>query len=343
MNMLVKDIGFPVAGGLGLCAIIYFFLRAPLSIVFAVPLWLMLIAIIIAFVLFITPSGMVLKYWRYGREGFTFMQARINGETVVEDYEVGSGNSEFVIGEKIDPKAPIFQDDQSGIKLDPTMVAAYADPRRHPGGLNIVGFAHDSLLPQNPRNHLAFAGIEGYVRNEPRMRALDFLPIKEIVELLKKPEHFLEADIRHKVGKYFKSTVETEDGKPRTVFYREFQKVVKDNNGNETTQWYRQEIPINSENPDNLGLVQIIRMARADLEKQPILPAGKQYFCMNEAFKYNPVSYTAQHAQTMKAILQRLADLRAPKLQNLWTYGLIAMGIIGVTIGGIVVASMVIK
>jgi hypothetical protein len=57
---------------------------------------------------------------------------------------------------------------------------------------------------------------------------------------------------------------------------------------------------------------------------------------MNEAFKYNPVSYTAQYASWLKNILQRMADMNAMKWFNWWTMGLIAMGIIGVTAAAIV-------
>lgn len=331
---LLTDIAVPLGMGIAAIAVIILLLKGILGAIVGVPIWLIACFIVGALTLAFTPTNLVISFWRYGKEGFTFMEARKTGAMIVEDIEVGTGNAEFIIGKKNDPKDPIFQDEQSGVKMDPTMVSAYADPRRHPGGLNIIGFGHDSLLPQNHRNHLAFKRINEYLHSEPKMKDLMFMSEKEIVELLKKPEHFLEADIKTKVGKYFKARKEGEGAAERIVYYREFQKEGK---------WYRQEILINSDDEQNPGIVQLVRRAKADLDKLPILTNRDEFnghrgdfFCMNEAFKYNPVSYTAQYASWLKNILQRMADMNAMKWFNWWTMGLIAMGIIGVTAAAIV-------
>ena len=336
---LLTDIIVPIGAGIAAILVVAVFLKGVLGGVIGVPIWLIVCFVIGAGTMFFTPTNLLVSFWKYGKEGFTFMEARKTGEIVITDVEVGTGNAEFIIGKKADPKDPIFQDDKSGIRMDPTMVSAYADPMRFAGGLNIVGFGHDSLLPQNHRNHLAFKRIIAYIRTEPKMKDLQFMADKEIIELLKKPEHFLEADIKTKVGKYFKARVEGEGKDAHVVYYKEFQK--PDDKG--IMKWYRQEIRINSESEEAPGLVQLVRRAKADLEKLPILEEkntfnGKKgdFFCMNEAFKYNPVSYTAQHASWLKNILQRMADMSAMKLFNMWNYGLIAMGIIGVTAAAIV-------
>jgi hypothetical protein len=325
---LLTDILVPLGGGAVIIGVIMLLLRDMLGGIVGVPIWLIACFMIGALTLFFTPTNILVSFWRNGREGFTFMEARKTGAIVICDLEVGTGNADFTIGKKNDPKDPIFIDEQSGIRMDPTMVSAYADPLRFPGGLNIIGYAHDSLLPQNHRNHLAFKRIVEYMQKEEKMKPLVFLPIKEIVELLKKPEHFLEEDIKTKVGKYFKARTVGEGTDKRIAYFHEFQKEGK---------WYRQEILINSNDETNLGLLQLVRIAKTDLEKLPILPeSGSTYFCMNEAFKYNPVAYTAQHALALKNILQRMADMNAMKWFNWWTMGLIAMGIIGVSAAAIV-------
>jgi hypothetical protein len=324
---LLADILVPLGAGVAIILVIIIALKGILGGIIGVPIWLIACFVVAAGTLFFTPANLVMMFWKNGKEGFTFMEARKSGTMVICDVEVGTGNAEFLIGKKVDPKDPIFQDEQSGVKMDPTMVSAYADPLRLPGGLNIIGFAHDSLLPQNHRNHLAFKRIIEHLHTNPKMKELAFMSDKEIIELLKKPEHFLEADIKTKVGKYFKAKKEGEGKDARTVYYREFQKDGK---------WFRQEILINSESEQNPGIIQLIRMAKSDLDKMPIIPEGGTYFCMNEAFKYNPVSYTAQYASWLKNILQRMADMSAMKWFNWWTMGLIAMGIIGVTAAAIV-------
>src|SRR5690606_36892441 len=134
------------------------------------------------------------------------------------------------------------------------------------------------------RNHLAFKKIVECIHTSPEMKPLAFMADKEIVELLKKPEHFLEADVKTKVGKYFKAREVQDGGVKRIAYFREFQKKVVQPDGSEVVKWFRQEIPINSDDEKNPGIVQIIRRAKSDLDKLPIMPEGGTYFCMNEAF-----------------------------------------------------------
>ena len=334
---LLTDILVPLGAGVAVIAIILVALKGILGAVVGVPIWLIACFIVGAATLTFTPVNLLVSFWKFGKEGFTFMEARKTGTMVITDVEVGTGNAEFILGKKIDPKDPIFVDEESGVKMDPTMVAAYADPLRFSGGLNIIGYAHDSLLPQNHRNHIAFLRVVNYLKSEPKMKPLLFLPIKEVIELLKKPEHFLDADIRTKVGKYFKPRIVGEGENKRTAYFHEFQQMKKQPDGTEKLCWFRQEIVINSDDENNPGMIQLIRIAKADLEKLPLLPdSGGIYFTLSEAFQYNPVAYTAQYASWLKNILQRIADNNALKWFNWWTMGLIAMGIIGVTCAGIV-------
>src|SRR5574344_2442441 len=135
---LLTDILVPLGAGVAIILVIVLALKGILGAIVGVPLWLIACFIVASMTLFFTPTNIVIGFWKSGKEGVTFMEARKTGTMVICDVEVGTGNAEFIIGKKIDPKDPIFQDEQSGVKMDPTMVSAYADPLRLPGGLNII-------------------------------------------------------------------------------------------------------------------------------------------------------------------------------------------------------------
>jgi hypothetical protein len=148
------------------------------------------------------------------------------------------------------------------------------------------------------------------------MKELMFLTDKEKIELISKPEHFLEADIKTKVGKYFKTKKSSDAKDAKTIYYRQFQKDGK---------WYEQEINI----PE---IIMLIQKAKADITRMPIATG---YFCMNEAFKYNNVPYSAQHLAQLKNLLKQLVDAEWMKMMNWMQYGIIICAIMGMTILGI--------
>jgi hypothetical protein len=251
------------------------------------------------------------------------MDGRRDGKLVICDVEVGTNNAEFILGEKEDPKSPLFKDEKSGVKVDPSMVSAYSEPMNFAGGLKIVGYAYKDLLPQTTRNHLAFKAIVDYFRageeNDDKThpaKALAFLTEKEKIELISKPEHFLEADLKTKVGKYFKTR--TDDKTKAVEYYRQFQKDGK---------WYEQTVDI----PE---LIHAVQQMKADINK---LPIAMGYFSMNEAFKYNNVAYTAQHVSALKNLLTQLITEDLLGKLNLWTYGCIMIGCLGMVVIGIYV------
>ncbi len=335
---LLTDAAIPAV--LGAVAIIFLFLmKGFLNFVFGVPIWLILMVVVAALTVAFIPTNILLGFWRYGKEGFVFMEARKKGVPVITDIEIGTGNAEYVLGVKVNPKDPLFEDDQSGVKMDPSLIAAYGDPLRFAGGLNIIGYAHDSLLPQNHKNHLAFKAIVEYLNpdipNQPWMVLtheekveLSAFTTKEIIELIKKPEHFLEADVKTKLGKYFKPGT-NESGKNlmdkngNQVYVRQFQTA--------EGAWVEQTTL-----PD---MILLIRKAKQDIDK---LPISTGYFCMKEAFVNNPVAYTAQYASQLKSLLTQLAHLQEQKWQSFMQYGIIICGIMGMTIIGIYVLQAVV-
>jgi hypothetical protein len=317
----ITDIAVPIGVGfLALCII--FLAKGFLSFNIGVAVWVIAMAVVIVLTVLFIPVNMLLGFFRYGREGFTFMQARKDGKPVLVDVEIGSNNAEFVVGDKENPKDPLFKDEASGVKVDPSLVSAYAEPLRFPGGLEIYGYAYHNWLPQTTRNHLAFKAIIEYFHNEPKMHELNFLMEKEFIELISKPEHFLESDLRTKVGKYFKKKAGDAGA---ITYYRQFEKDGK---------WYEQEISMPK-------IIELIHQAKADITK---LPIATGYFSMNEAFKYNNVSYSAQHLSQLKSLLQQLMFDKMSSLVNWMQYGTIIMGILGILVLGIyVLASTVFK
>ena len=311
---ILGDIAVPAILGLLVIGVVYV-AKGYLSFVLGVPLWIILSAAVAVLVLVFIPVNMLMSFFKYGKEGFVFMQARKDGTPVICDVEIGTSNAEFIIGTKKNPKDPLFEDEQSGVKVDPSLISAYAEPLRFSGGLNIIGYGHHNWLPQTARNHLAFKAIVEYF-NSPDMKDLMFLTDKEKIELISKPEHFLEADIKTKVGKYFKTKKSSDDKDAKTIYYRQFQKDGK---------WYEQEINI----PE---IITLIQKAKADITRMPIATG---YFCMNEAFKYNNVPYSAQHLAQLKNLLKQLVDAEWMKMMNWMQYGIIICAIMGMTILGI--------
>jgi hypothetical protein len=191
------------------------------------------------------------------------------------------------------------------------------------------------MLPQTTRNHLAFKAITDYFRDgennpdkpdpdDPKKKiihpakTLAFLTSKEKIELISKPEHFLEVDLKTKMGNYFKMREEGEGQNKRVVYYRQFQK---------DDRWYEQTVEVSE-------LVNAVQSMKSDINK---LPIAMGYFSMNEAFKNNNSAFTAQHVSTLKNLLTQLITEDIMSKVNLWTYGLIGMGILAVFFGGVFV------
>jgi hypothetical protein len=326
---LLKDAVAPVGFGVVVIALL-FIMKGWLNFVIGIPIYIIGIALVALIIPTITLFTIVMSFYRYGPEGFVAMECRREGKDAILNTEIGTGVTEFLVGTKRDPKDPIYSDDQGGVKVDPSLVSQYSEPLRLSGGLNVFGWAHHSMFPQTTRNHLAFKGIVEYFDDielavklcenpspeELSVASLDFLTINERVELIMKPEHFLEEDLKTKVGKYFKQRVEKDT--KEVVYFRQFEKEGK---------WYEQTVNVPQ-------LRHAIQRVKSDLQKRPI-PWG--YYCMTEAFKYNNVPYTAQHLSSLKMLLQQLRDEYWMKMLNWMQYGMIICGILGLTILGIYV------
>lgn len=299
---ILYEIGIPVVLGAMVIGVL-FLAKGAIGFVIGLPLYILLSAAVIPVVIIFILANILMKFFKHGKEGFTFMRARNEGLPVLIDVEIGTNNAEFVVGEKSNPKDITFKDEESGVKIDPSLVSAHAEPLRFPGGLDVYGYAFHNWLPQTTRNHLAFKAIVEYRHADPEMKELDFLPDKEFIELISKPEHFLEADLKTKVGKYFKAR-KNEDGSMK--YFRQY---------SEGNVWYEEEIEV----PE---ITRLIMKAKGDITK---LPIATGYFSMNEAFKYNSVAYSAQHLAQLKILIEQMAADKFAKMTNVLTYGIVAL------------------
>lgn len=302
---LIMEIIIPAALGFVVIVVLWL-LKGVLGFVIGLPLYMLLSIAIVPMVAILILISILLKIHKYGKEGFTFMQARNDGLPVLIDVEIGTNNAEFVVGEKANPKDITFKDEASGVKVDPSLVSAHAEPLRFPGGLDVYGYAFHNWLPQTTRNHLAFKAIIEYRHTDEEMKDLEFLPDKEFIEIISKPEHFLEADLKTKIGKYFKAR---KDEAGAQKYYRQYL---------EGTTWYEEEVDI----PE---ITRLVMKAKGDITR---LPIATGYFSMNEAFKYNSVAYSAQHLAQLKILIERMADEKWGKLMNWMQYGIVALMIL---------------
>ena len=274
-----------------------FFLKSILGFGLVLPLWILVSVIITVMVVFTILILTILRYLRWGPEGFLFARARQEGKPVYIDCELGSEVGEFVLAEKAAPKDVVLLNEDSGIKVDPSMLDSYAKPLRMPLGLDLYIYSYYNFMPQTIRNHAAFAEIKRYF--DTRCHELNFLSIKEFIELISTPEHSLQHNAMNMLNKYFKlspSMAVTTD--PTTGEDVSSPLMVIDNDGKqfqkftyvrqfitEDGKWIEQDLDI-------LKMEQLIAQARRDVTVMPVMGG---LLTGTEAFKYNSVAYSSQH------------------------------------------------
>jgi hypothetical protein len=335
-----------------ICAIIVavtsvamFFLKGALSFGVTFPIWLLVIILISIVVVIFLLGKTIAGYLRYGKEGFLFAIARKNGQDVFLDCELGSDNGEFILAEKASPKDVVLKDEESGIKVDPSMLSSDSRPIRCPGGLNIFIYSFYNFMPQTIRNHAAFKAIKDYF--DTKCPELNFLTVKEFVELISDPEHFLDRNATVKLNKYFKiaerrtaegdiefavdkngNTIIGDDGKPlpKYTYVRRFEVTGPDGQ----KKLVEQDI-------DLPRMLLLLAQARHDVSTLPIMGG---LLAGNEAFKYNSVSYSSQHlGHVLMLYYTKMMDEMKGRIDIL-TYGIVALMILVGGGVGVYIASM---
>lgn len=292
-----------IVGGLIIvvtCVAMYL-LKGILGFGIVLPLWILISVVIALMVIFAILILTILGYLRWGAEGFLFARARKEGKPVYIDCELGSEVGEFVLAEKSTPKDVVLLNEDSGIKVDPSMLDSYAKPLRMPLGLDLYIYSYYNFMPQTIRNHSAFKSVKQYFDNN--CKELNFLSIKEFVELISTPEHSLEHNAMNMLNKYFKLSpamsvvidpetkeetlvpmmVRTSEGNEiqKYTYVRQFHTI--DDKGNE--RWVEQDLDL----PE---MIQLIAKARKEVSALPLLGG---LLTGTEAFKYNSVAYSSQH------------------------------------------------
>jgi hypothetical protein len=315
-----------------------YLLKGVLSLAIALPIWLLVtIFVSIAAIMFLFIAT-IFGYFRWGKEGFLFAQARKAGLPIIIDAELGSDNADFVLGEKANPKDVIFKDEESGVKIDPSLLSSDARPLRFPLGLDVYIYSFYNFMPQSIRNTAAFKAIETYFFQN--CKELTFLSIKEFCELISDPEHFLEHDCLIKLNKYFKlmekinadgTPVLGSDKKPTYIHVRQFQgKVQKlDQQGIPVTDASGNVVMVDGWIEQDLSLtkmIQLVAQARDDIARLPIMGG---YLAGTEAFKNNSVAYSSQHfSHALMLYLKKINDEWMKKL-DFTTLGMAALMICG--------------
>lgn len=298
-------------------------LRGYLSLAFVLPLWMLVLVIVVSATIIGLLLVTIIGFYKWGREGFIFSEARKKGIPIYIDAELGSDNADFVLGVKVNPKDVTFADEESGVKLDPGLLSADARPMRFPLGLDVYICSYYNYMAQSIRNHAAFRAIETYFKTE--CQELSFLTIKEFTELISDPEHFLRHNAEQKLNKYFKRVMVTDpegrsvtqDGKPLVKNVRQF--MDEDKNSPTYGQWIEQDMNINA-------MIQKIAQARNDIAKLPIMGG---LLAGTEAFKNNSISYSSQHLSHAFMLFRKKLDEEWQKKIDMMTYTYLAMAIFG--------------
>lgn len=350
MNVGPFDVKNLLIGGaiIAVTSIAMFLLRGPLTFGFVVPIWMFVIALVVVVVIVFVLMATILGYLRWGSEGFLFATARKNGTAIFIDAELGSDNADFALAEKSNPKDVVLVDEESGIKVDPSMLDSNCRPLRFKGGLDVYIYSYYNFMPQTIRNHSAFKAIEEYFKTE--CKELGFLSVKEFVELISDPEHYLERNALIKLNKYFKISEKLDsDGKvqysdaenkiPLYTYVRRYEAFIDeyiDDNGVIVPGHYglvEQDITLT-------GMVQLIARARQDVS---VLPVMGGLIAGTEAFKNNSVAYSSQHlGHVLMLYYTKLIDEMKGKIEIL-TYGIVGLMLLCGTGVCIYLAGMVFK
>ena len=319
-------------------------LKGFLSFGFVFPIWMFVIALITVVVVIAILVLTIIRYCRWGYEGFIFAKGRLLGLDVGIDTELGSSRSEFFLCEKDTPKDIVLKDTESGTKIDPAMLDSFCKPMEFPMGLRVHIFTYYNYMAQSVQNHAAFKAIEKFFKEDPACDELRFLSIKEFCELMSDPEHYLEHNAGVKLNKYFKQAQDRNpDGTPafipgengvmvpKMIFVRQFETQDKAEDGTPigAPKWVEQAINL----PE---LMQKLAEARRKIYSLPI-PGG--LIAGNEAFKNNSVAYSSQHlAHVLMLYYSKIMEDLKGQVELL-TYGIVALlilvgGGLGVYIAG---------
>ncbi len=233
----------------------------------------------------------------YNPEGPLFVKARKKEIPILRVIDPGTNHARHILGDKERDDDPVYAKDMWGLHADPAYIEGDASPERHPGGLLIYNISPNVTFPISPRNVLAQHTILRHRRDLPEFADLDFLSDRDLLVLLSSPSDHLPHDAQIFTDNYKPTIVEIdESGQPV-------------------------EVEMNA-----ADLVDRITAFRKYATTLPVEGGG---FAYHEYFRNNPYGHSSQTTQRINHLFQRIADRKSAMADKLWTYGLIAIGLLG--------------
>lgn len=254
-----------------------------------IPLHILLIGGLVVFLVILGLIFYLLNIYKFGKEGFIFSKARRKGIPVLCVVDVGSNQAKYELGTKKKKDDIEYDNDLSGVQVDPSLTTGGVVPTRFEKGLNIYTFSTIDWLPITNSNALAYQTLNKW---KTEHKNYDFLTFQEFTTLISTPKHHLSHDVRN-----FIST------KKPTYQYTE--------NG----QLYEAELDVDD-------MITLIDTARVEIAKLPIVPGFMTY---NQAFEAIPQAYAAQDLELLKTLIRKQIEQEWLKKIHVMTYALAAL------------------
>ena len=283
----------------------------------------------------------------------TVEKAVLENKNIIEIHDVGSGNTDWVVGDKKKPDDPIYETDLSGMQVDPTMTTQSAQPKRFPGGLDVYCYSYFNWVPQTPRNSNAFAAIVNYKKE--KCREFDFLSDIEFIALISTPINHLEHDLNNYLAKYF-TAEEFEVLEPKKDAAGN---IIKDEDGCELVvpkvdangnKIYRQgyirefyDATGSRVRQEVTGTELILLLEKAKYEIWNTLAPSIGYTAGNEAFVYNAVAHMAQDLFEIVKLIESMVREEMRKQYDMLVLGIVVLMILVGGGLGAFIASMALK
>jgi hypothetical protein len=164
--------------------------------VYTLPVTTILAGIMVPMIIILLLVVIIIRQYVWGKEGFMFAKARRKGLPMLSNEAVGSGDAEFIIGEKDENGDIFFKDETHGIKLDPRRLKGEFLPARYFKGLLIYHYGDTSPMPLSAGTAMAYQK-EIDLLGQPKYATIQFLGDKRVIELLSTPRDKREKSVRN--------------------------------------------------------------------------------------------------------------------------------------------------
>lgn len=254
-----------------------------------IPLHFLIIGGLLVFIIIIGLIFYLLSVYKFGKEGFIFAKARRKGIPVLCVVDVGSNQAKYELGTKKKKDDIEYDNDLSGIQVDPSLTTGGVVPTRFEKGLNVYTFSTIDWLPITNANALAYQTINKWKIDH---KEYDFLTFYEFTTLISTPKHHLMHDVKNFISTKKPTYQYTENGK-----------------------LYETDLGVED-------MIKLIDKARIDIAKLPIIPGFMAY---NQAFEAIPQAYAAQDLELLKTLIRKQIEQEWLKKINVMMYAIAAL------------------